>query len=941
MIRRLKLPFAVMVVLFTPAAFALGLGELDLQSALNQQFKAEIRLTNLRGLQIDEVLPNLASEADFDRVGVERSYLLTDLRFKVIQVDGGDLIVRVTSNKLIVEPFLNFIVEVLWPNGRILREYTVLLDPPIFGEDGVEAIIASEISVRKAIPKQPTQATKSRQSNTDPKPISSRQLVEATSQPSESQSDSPSAAREGEVKDDQYGMTGAGDTLWTIALKVRPNNSVSVQQTMLALQRANPDAFINNNINLLKAGHVLRLPGAREIKEGSIAAAVKEVRTQNEAFDAYKSGSKGSSVAQLDATRRNSNNDAGRQGTSSGELKLLASNESNGERAGEGSSARARDLENNLAVAGEDLDRARRANSEMNLRLDDLQGQLETLNEILTLKDDQLAALRAEIQRMQSNPAVTLSPTNTELASNPAGDSSLMTTIASIIGGVLVLMAAIGGLIFMRRRQQAKSLDDELVDESLEDELDAEESEPLPELDGDETEDTAEEEEVTQETNDVISEVEIYIAYGRFPQAITFLQNAIEAEPARSDVQLKLLEVFVQTEDAVAFNLQLEQLKRLGDDEATEAAMALQQKIPGAAEDAAASMDATIISSEPIIAIDEPEDDDDDLSFDLDDLDSETEDDDLNLSDELDLDLNDVELDLDADDDEILLALDDDEISLDLDDSDELLLDLDDDDEISLDLDDDEISLDLDDDEISLDLDDDEISLDLDDDEISLDTDDDELSLDLEGEDEISLDLDDDLSFDLEDDDEISLDLDDDELSLDLEGEDEITLDLDDDELSLDLEGEDEISLDLDDDELSLDLEGEDEVSSDLDDDELSLDLEGEDEISLDLDDDELSLDLEGEDEISLELDDDLSLDLEDEDELSLDLDDDGSFSLDLDDEDISLDVDDDEDNKLDLARAYIDMGDGEGARSVLNDVLTSGTDEEIKEANELLEKIV
>lgn len=781
--------FAAVVVLFAPAVFALGLGELNLQSALNQQFKAEIKLTNLRGLQIDEVIPNLASQSDFDRVGVERGYLLTDLRFKVVQADGGDLIIHVTSNKLIVEPFLNFIVEVLWPNGRILREYTTLLDPPIFSESRVEAITASEAVSRTPISSQSSKSGRSvNQSTSDLS--SSRQVIETSPQALSS-----AAAQVGEVKDDEYGVTGAGDTLWTIALNARPNKSVTVQQTMLALQRANPEAFINNNINLLKAGYVLRLPSAREIREGSISASAVEVRVQNEAFDVYKKGS----VAQLDGTGRSSNNDARGQGESSGELKLLASNQSSGERAGEGSSVRSQELENNLAVAEEDLDRARRANTEMSVRLDDLQDQLETLTEILTLKDDQLAALSAELKKIQSSTPATSGAAATEVAVSPSGDSNLMTTIASVVGGIVVLLVAIGSLIFMRRRQQATALDDEFVEESLEDEIDEEEEETDSELDSEnqnenvdqdedqnQDEDEDSEEEVTQETNDVISEVEIYIAYGRFPQSITFLQNAIEAEPNRADIQLKLLEVYVQTEDSVAFNLQLEQLKLLEDDEAMQSAMALQQNIPGAAEEAAASMDATIISSEPMIAIEEPEDDDDDLSFDLDDLDSETEDDELNLSDELDLDL------------------------------------------------------DL------------------------------ELSLDDEDEDEFSLDLD------------------------------------DDNEVSLDLDGEDEISLDLD------------------DDDEISLDLDDEDEFSLDLDDDE-----------------EISLDLDGENVFSLDLDDDGEISLDLDDDDdFSLDLDEDEGNKLDLARAYIDMGDAEGARSVLKDVLASGVENDIKEANELLEKI-
>lgn len=129
MMRTLLLLVAVVFGCLTSTAYGLGLGELELKSALNQRFSAEIKLTNIRGLEVEEILPNLASQEDFNRVGVERNYLLTDLRFTVTPNDRGEMVIIVTSSKPIIEPFLNFIVEVLWPTGRILREYTVLLDP--------------------------------------------------------------------------------------------------------------------------------------------------------------------------------------------------------------------------------------------------------------------------------------------------------------------------------------------------------------------------------------------------------------------------------------------------------------------------------------------------------------------------------------------------------------------------------------------------------------------------------------------------------------------------------------------------------------------------------------------------------------------------------------------------------------------------------------------
>ncbi len=724
MIRTRVLLMATLLALCSTNAFGVGAGRLELRSALNQNFSADIALIGVEGMAPEEVLPNLASQEDFDRFGVERSYQLQDLSFRIRSRSDGDLYVAVTSSRPVQEPFLNFIVELRWPSGRVVKEYTVLLDPPVFGEQGT-APIAPSVSASD---------------------------VGTTLRPSVPQPEmpQPTAARaapmsEGEVVEGEYGVTGPGDTLWRISLKVRPSESVTLQQTMLALERLNPDAFIGGNINLLKAGHVLRIPDLGEIRETTSADAVSEVRLQNQEFEDYRS----SGVAQLDATRR-SRSDATPD-----------------------TDARVEDLENELAVSREDLDRARRANSELNARMDDLSGQIETLNEIVKLKDDQLAAWKAELQKMQEGEGATPAPVEPSAPPTATDQGSLLTN-PLVFGPLTVLIVGglAAGMFFVRKRKADAALpeqdfDDVVLDESA-DELevaDEEEDEPEDDAEGEVDED------ISQQTDDPISEAEIYIAYGRFPQAIEFLQNAIESDPSRADVQLKLLEVYVQTEDATAFNLQFEQLKGLNDDTAIEAATALQRQIPGAAETAEAAMDATIISTEPIAAIADPDDDDDDLSFDLDDLDAETDDEELDLGEEL-------ELDLDLGDDE-------------------------------------------------------------------------------------TTDLDDTLTLDADD-----LDLADDG-----------------DEISVDLDSGDEISLDLD------------------DDDDLNLDLGDDDEISLDLDDDELSLDLGDDDEISLDLDEDAS-------------------------------------SKLDLARAYIDMGDGDGARTLLNEVLSEGDESDIQAANELLEKL-
>ncbi len=765
MIQRLRLLLVTLFALYCGSAFALGLGEIELKSALNQRFEAEIILSNVGDLEQGEIIPNLATQQDFDRIGVLRDYHLTDLRFNARVREDGAHIVHITSSKPIIEPFLNFIVEAIWPTGRILREYIVLLDPPVFSSEGIEKIEPgmSSGSTSSARPR-------SRSNNR-------REIPPA---PSVS-----NGRTEGVVtQDEEYGLTGPDDTLWVIALKVRPNNRISVQQTMLALQRANPEAFINNNINLLKAGHMLRIPDESEIHAETSAEAVAEVRVQNQEFEDYRSGD----VTQLDARRTASRSSAGSDDSDNGELKLLAADES-GARSGR-DDARADELENSLAVAREDLDRSRRANSELNVRLADIADQVEKLNELFKLKDDQLAALRAELQRQVadtiSQPAVPV------VVQQQAAGSLLSNPL--VLGGVGVLLIGLvaGALMMFRKRRQDFQLDDNEFTEIM-----IEEDKPQLSLSDDADEGYEEDseyndEDVTPQTSDVIGEAEIYIAYGRFPQAISFLQNAIENEPQRTDIQLRLLEVYVQTEDATAFNLQYEQLKLLGDDGATREGAELQAEIPGAAETSAAAMDATIVSSEPIAAIEDIGIDDDDLSFDLDDVD-----------------------DLDAE------------------------------------------------------------------------TDDDDLDLTADTGEELSL--------------EEAMELGDADLDLDLDaGLEEVNAESEEEDLDLALGLDDEIDLDFGDD------------VGDGEDDGLDLDLD----------------DASDDDALDLDLGDDDSLELVDDD------------SLELVDDDDELNLDEDASSKLDLARAYIEMGDNDGAKPLLQEVLVEGDDVQVSEAKELLGNI-
>ncbi len=138
-VRNLVLAIAAATALTTEMAHALGLGEVTLKSSLNQPLVAEIELLDAKSLAPGEVVPALASVEDFSKAGVDRLYFLTDLKFTPVLRPDGKSVIQVTSSKPVREPYLNFLVEVMWPNGRLLREYTLLLDPPLYSPETAAA----------------------------------------------------------------------------------------------------------------------------------------------------------------------------------------------------------------------------------------------------------------------------------------------------------------------------------------------------------------------------------------------------------------------------------------------------------------------------------------------------------------------------------------------------------------------------------------------------------------------------------------------------------------------------------------------------------------------------------------------------------------------------------------------------------------------------------
>ena len=261
--------------LFLPnTAFTLGLGEIEVNSALNQKLKADIELLSATTEDAESIIVRLASRKEFTRAGLDRPYLLNDLRFKSEIIDGVPHI-SVSSGSPIREPFLNFLVEIDWPNGHLIREYTVLLDPPVFMTQPASAATAPASQSDTAsfrpgsggstnvVPVVTPGVTSS------PRPESTGA---APAQQAAPQAASPAFVPAPYVQQQttinqppgSYRIK-AGDTAWSLANAMMPDQSITVEQMMIAMLRANPESFIDENINGLKRGYILRVPDYDQI----------------------------------------------------------------------------------------------------------------------------------------------------------------------------------------------------------------------------------------------------------------------------------------------------------------------------------------------------------------------------------------------------------------------------------------------------------------------------------------------------------------------------------------------------------------------------------------------------------------------------------------------------------------------------------------------------
>ena len=248
MLRKTAVALAISLVM--PAAvWAVGLGTLKTSSTLNQPFVGKVDILGATAADFQTLSVKLADAAQFERAGITRAAELLKLRFEIIVNAGGVDYIRVTSSEPVREPFLDFLVEMTWAQGRMVREYTVLLDPPIYVSRRTPSVAPARLvpASARAEPATPPNGT-------------------------------------------QIPMVAANDTAWALAMRYRVDPSVSAQQMMLGLVRANPESFPTGNVNVLRAGAVLRIPAVADVSAVSRAAAAAEIQRQTQVWQDYRRG---------------------------------------------------------------------------------------------------------------------------------------------------------------------------------------------------------------------------------------------------------------------------------------------------------------------------------------------------------------------------------------------------------------------------------------------------------------------------------------------------------------------------------------------------------------------------------------------------------------------------------------------------------------------------
>jgi pilus assembly protein FimV len=602
-VRNLTKALTVVSLLAPVSGHSLGIGDIRVRSALNQNLSAEIAIVAARGENPSNIKVSLAPPEKFDEAGVPWSYFLSKIKFQPIVKPNGSMVIKVTSREALKEPYLNFLLEVSWPKGNLYREFTVLVDPP--------AEYQAPTAYQEPAYQEPAYPLTSRYENTPPQEeyIPRQRPVRRSSRPRRSSA----GGHGGQV------VTRRNDTLWNVAERTR-GSGVSVEQMMMALYEKNPQAFYQQNVNALSAGKRLKVPEKSVVQQTSRQEALAEFSQHNEAWNNNRSG------VPAGQTQVANEDDAENQ------LKLeapadttVAANESVSPSAEESSGTKNVGASQANADKGTAKEGAAPVDDALQGKIAALEKQMATMQELIALKDKQLADLQnpgqattppttvvppapatppapvveqpkpvplppvAPVQAVAPQakpvppvvpPKPIVKPVVKKSVQAPApvaeeSDSSLMWIIAGITATLLSLF----GWLWWRKKKIIADTDSESMFGSRSTLRDSNstglrkasqsagaisaESSFLNDFKASDFE-SFESFNVDHGDIDPVAEADVYLAYGRYQQAEDLITQAIKDFPDRDECKLKLLEIYHANSNKIAFESYAAELAAAG-----------------------------------------------------------------------------------------------------------------------------------------------------------------------------------------------------------------------------------------------------------------------------------------------------------------------------------------------------------------------------------------
>jgi pilus assembly protein FimV len=595
-------------------AHAAGLGKLTVVSNLGQPLSAEIELLGVQKSELDTLSAKLASIDAFRRANVELSSSLNAIKFSIEKKSGGESVLKLKTLGPVNEPFFDFLVELNWASGRLVKEYTVLLDPPGFEPRPTLAPAAplAPVAVPEAQPL-PGEAPKPEMAGVPPD-----EKVGAEAQgapPAAEETPAPSAEEIVEEKK-TYGPVKHGDTLRKIAENVK-GADYTLEQMLVGLFRSNKEAFIGNNMNRMKTGPILHVPESSELSTINPNDAVKEVRVQAHDWNAYrqKLAEAVGQAATTDAAKQSASGKISTKiedktapsETGKEVLKLSKGDSGGGGKPASGDKA----LQDRLHTLEEEIIAREKAVKEANERIAILEKNIRDMQKLLQLKNQSLAEVQkqAGASKPQAEPALqpapapaaeakpaekpaqpTARPATPEQkpvqAEQPTAESkpvaklgekpkpkvvspppppqtSLLDDILDnplyMGGGAGLLIALLGlGYVVVRKKKSITRFEDSVISTA-----DLKTSTVFGNTEGGVV-NTGESSVMSDfagkvggaiSTDDVdpLAEAEVYIAYGRDVQAEEILKEALKKNPTRQEIHLKLLEIYANRKNASAF----------------------------------------------------------------------------------------------------------------------------------------------------------------------------------------------------------------------------------------------------------------------------------------------------------------------------------------------------------------------------------------------------